>query len=347
MNVESHQSHRNTIPYHEIFYRSMEHGTIVIAIGAVPNEILARFRHNIAIQFQIQRTVWCVQSYVALLLDAFVAHFTVLEDSRLRIVDGHHCRRCETGRHRTGRIMGRIEFIERRLLCTAATFIARLWLVIAFQLIQNIPRFGWDHLQSSLRVFPFKDFLFRFDAQSLANVMESRNVELFQSVWILYRDYVFPNKRCVVHQIFPILRFDVQLLYGLVREHIARRFDRNDVRILCEWLEQWRAMVGTFVVLVEIQLNQRFGVARFPRDRVHFECLQKVDDCAQLENISLRVAIGYFERSHCDCAKIEWQSFEFDVLILCRLDFFAAVKLRPLRVRQVPANFDRGSTMPY
>lgn len=314
----------------------MENRAVVIAIGAVSDKIFACFRHNVTVQFQIEWTMRGVQANVALLFDAFVSYFAVFEHSCLRIVDGHHCSRCETRRHGTGRIMCRVKFIERYLRGAACRLLTLLWLEIALQLIQNVPRLGRHHFQSCLRILSFQNFLFGFDTQPLADVMERGNIEFFQRIRILYCDYFFPRERCVIHQIFPILCFDVQLLDGFVGENVARWCDGDNVGILREWLEQRWTVVFALIVSVEVQFDQWFRVAWLACDWIHFECFQKIDDCAQLEDVSVEIAVRYFERGHCNCAKIKRQSFEFDVLIFGRFDFLAAVELWPLRVRQVP-----------
>ena len=51
-------------------------------------------------------------------------------------------------------------------------------------------------------------------------------------------DDVLSGEGLISHKILHELGLDVQLLYGFIRVHIARRFDGHNVRALCEDLQE-------------------------------------------------------------------------------------------------------------
>ena len=211
--------------------------------------------------------------------------------------------------------MSCVEFI-RNLSATPCVMIgAGARLVFPFEFLQNVLRLSRHRFQASLWIFPLQHLLLGLHPQPLLDVMERGDVEFLQRGRFLNRDNVLSGKRCIIDQIFPILRFDVQLLDSLMRKHIASGGDGNNVRVLGEGLEQRWAMVFVVGILVERQFDQGFHISRFAGDWIHFESLEKIQNRFQFKTVAIEVAVWGSEGYHCDAAAIKRQSLEFDVLI--------------------------------
>ena len=73
--------------------------------------------------------------------------------------------------------------------------------------------------------------------EAVLDVMEVVEVDLLVVVGVLQHDEVLPRERLVREQVLPVLGLDVELVHGLSREHVARRPDANDLRVIIEDLE--------------------------------------------------------------------------------------------------------------
>lgn len=312
----------------------MKHCSIIVSGLAMLHKVLTSLWDDVAKQLKIQRPHGRLQSHIALLLDTLISHLIIVQNRRFVIINRDHSGRRKTGRHCPSRIMCRIESIRngRRF---RNIFHRRL--IVPFQSVENISSLSRHVLQPTLWIAALQTLLLRLDAQFLPDVMERRDIVLLQHIRILDRDQIFARKRRIIDQVLPVLGLDVELLDGLVGEHIPGRRHRNDMRVLRKVLEQRRALVAVVLrVSMELEANEGFGVLRLARNGIHFERLDKVDDGLEFENVAVPIAIRYLERSHCDATMVEGQPFEFDVFVLGIGGFGAAVELGPLRVREVP-----------
>uniref|UniRef100_A0A6B0V688 Uncharacterized protein n=1 Tax=Ixodes ricinus TaxID=34613 RepID=A0A6B0V688_IXORI len=196
-----------------------------------------------------------LQLDVALLLHHGVADNVVCQDGRLVLRGRLHDCRGERGRHRSGRIVGGIEFV--RLLNDLLRFLG--WFVLFIECVQDGPRFGANHPQCVLGV-GLESLLFGIhNLEVVLEVMKARNVEFFQVSGVLQGNDVLPRERFVRQQVLEVLGAQIELIDGFVREHVARRFDGDDVRVFGEHLVEDRTVVLAFRVLDEVEAYQFLG----------------------------------------------------------------------------------------
>jgi len=71
-------------------------------------------------------------------------------------------------------------------------------------------------------------------------------------------------------EVFPIAELDVELIYRFVGIHISRCANKYDMTIVCKLLICQRAMIFSFLVLMEIQFDEITLLQRLSTQWINF-----------------------------------------------------------------------------
>mmetsp|Transcript_22631 Transcript_22631/g.89528 ORF Transcript_22631/g.89528 Transcript_22631/m.89528 type:complete len:321 (+) Transcript_22631:466-1428(+) len=253
---------------HEILDGSVEDDIVIVALGAESQKVLASLWHQITMQLEVDVAMASPQLDVSLLL-GLLPWLLCLSELCL-------------------------------LLCTESC--AREATVIAVLLIQSSSPLGNSlvgrgrgggtcrGLASSRgrggngvdggvgEAGALLLLLGRHLGEAILHVVEVRPVDGARVLGVVDRDDVLPRERLVVHQVPPVLRLDVQLCNCLVGVDVAGGLDSNDVCVLRERPEGSGALVVSFCVAVECELDQVLRCHGLASHRVHFVLLQEWHD---------------------------------------------------------------------
>lgn len=139
---------------------------------------------------------------------------------------------------------------------------------------------GCGEVDVGERVGSFSFLFFGQSRSAVLKVFEFGHVSRVEVLWILYRDEVLPCEFLVGQEVVPVLRLNVEAMYGVPTVDIATGANSYDMCRVCEGFEGDWVAVFAIIVLVHAELDEfrvdhllasdRVGAVFFePWDNVH------------------------------------------------------------------------------
>jgi hypothetical protein len=100
----------------------------------------------------------------------------------------------------------------------------------------------------------------------------------------------------IVHQVLPVLCFDIEAFNRIPAEDVASISQRNDMCVVREHFVRHRIHILAFVIPDEVELDQFRALERFAVDGIRAMLLDPREYVGQVKNRSIDCAYRMLER---------------------------------------------------